>query len=277
MRGSPHLGWEVRHLLKTHQQVVIRQRVQQADMRQVAERAMHRQTPVTRPCTSAPAVVQIPMERNIARALRNHRTRTPYIADVWELELRCAGLLERFHKIPAGIKHGFLIDFPIIASVQSPPNKDSFNSHLGHFKTILIKEIDKGRYLGPFPLEDIEAALGPFQTSPLSIIPKPGRPGKFRLIQNFSFPLAPSAQFPNYSINAYINAEDFPTAWGKFSVIFSLIAQLPPGSEAATRDVAEAYRTIPLHESQWPAAVVRISDTHGCIDTCLAPVRNGAI
>ena len=27
---------------------------------------------------------------------------------------------------------------------------------------------------------------------------------------------------------------------------------------------------IPLHESQWPAAVVRISDTTACIDTCVA-------
>lgn len=34
--------------------------------------------------------------------------------------------------------------------------------------------------------------------------------------------------------------------------------------------MAEAYRTIPIHPSQWPAAVVRTSDTHGCIDTCVA-------
>jgi len=72
------------------------------------------------------------------------------------------------------------------------------------------------------------------------------------------------------SINHNITAEDFPTTWGKFSLIYDLIARLPPGSEAATRDVAEAYRTIPLHPSQWPAGVVKISDTMGCIDTNLA-------
>ena len=44
---------------------------------------------------------------------------------------------------------------------------------------------------------------------------------------------------------------------------------LPIGSEVATRDVAEAYRTVPLQQSQWPAAVVWISDSHGCIDTCV--------
>ena len=38
----------------------------------------------------------------------------------------------------------------------------------------------------------------------------------------------------------------------------------------ATRDVAEVYQTVPLHPSQWPAAVVQISDSQACIDTCVA-------
>jgi hypothetical protein len=102
------------------------------------------------------------------------------------------------------------------------------------------------------------------------MIPKPGRPGKFRLIQNFSFPINPSPRFPNPSINNAIDSSLFLCTWGKFSTICLLISHLPPGSQAATRDIAEAYRTIPLHASQWPAAVVRISETHACIDTCVA-------
>ena len=58
--------------------------------------------------------------------------------------------------------------------------------------------------------------------------------------------------------------------WGKFSTVYLLASRLPVGSEVATRDMAKAYRTIPLHSSQWPAAVVRISDLLGCIDTSLA-------
>ena len=34
--------------------------------------------------------------------------------------------------------------------------------------------------------------------------------------------------------------------------------------------MAEAYRTIPLHRSQWPTAVVCTSDSEACIDTCTA-------
>ena len=111
---------------------------------------------------------------------------------------------------------------------------------------------------------------GPFQTSPLSIIPKPGQPGKFRLVQNFSFPIIPNDRFPFPAINSYINPCNFPATWGKFSIVFLLTSCLPPGSEVATQDVAEAYRTVPLHPSQWPAAIVRTSPTHGCIDTCAA-------
>jgi len=138
------------------------------------------------------------------------------------------------------------------------------------FEASIQKEIQKSRYIGPFSAETLTKLIGPFQTSPLLIIPKPGRPDKIRLIQNFSFPHSYDTQFPNPSINSHIDPNDFPTTWGKFSVIYLLISRLPPGSEAATRDVAEAYRMVPLHPSQWPAAVVRTSDTEFCVDTCTA-------
>ena len=40
----------------------------------------------------------------------------------------------------------------------------------------------------------------------------------------------------------------------------TLIRSLPPGTQAATRDIAEAYRIIPLHENQWPGVVVHVSN-----------------
>lgn len=206
----------------------------------------------------------------VALARRELVPPTPYKAEAWEHHLRASGLLHRFARIPSGLRHGFILNFPRIYRTQSPPNKDSIDLYSQEFLDSVQKEVSKGRYLGPFSLTSIESIIGPFQSSPLSIIPKPGRPGKFRLIQNFSFPLSPSPSFPNPSINSYIDADDFPTTWGKFSAVYLLISHLPPGSEAATRDVAEAYRTVPLHRSQWPAAVVKISDSLGCIDTSTA-------
>lgn len=45
---------------------------------------------------------------------------------------------------------------------------------------------------------------------------------------------------------------------------------LPPGSQAACRDISEAFRTIPLHPSQWNGAVVRLSNAQDiyAVDTC---------
>ena len=219
---------------------------------------------------SARAAVPPAMELATALERRKRHPLTPYILEAWQHELTKAGLLPRFPSILPGLTNGFVINFPHISRTQSPPNSSSVSTYKAEFSTIIHKEIDKGHYIGPFPLPLIEKTLGPFQSSPLSIIPKQGRPGKFCVIQNFSFPTNPSPLFPNPSINLHIAAEGFPTTWGKFSTIYDLIAHLPPGSEAATRDMAEAYRTIPLHPSQWPAGVVKISDTLGYIDMNLA-------
>ena len=50
----------------------------------------------------------------------------------------------------------------------------------------------------------------------------------------------------------------FPCTWGNFDTICFTIFNLPPGSQAAIRDVAEAYRTIPVTSDQWPELVIRL-------------------
>ena len=201
-----------------------------------------------------------------ALACREHAPPTPYKAATWTSLLLSSGLFYHFSKIPSGLQHSFILNFPCVHCTQSLPNRPSIDTYNAKFNESIHKEINKGRYLSPYPLSVIESILSPFQSSPLSIIPKSGCPGKFRLIQNFLFPLSPSPSHPNPSINSYINADDFSTTWGKFSVVYLLISCLPPGLEAATQDIAEAYHTIPLHQSQWPGAVVRISKSLGCID-----------
>ena len=221
-------------------------------------------------CTFAPVVGPAPTVPNSAQELRSHPPTTPYKANEWHRALKSADILSCFHLIPSGLRHGFVVDFPPITRVQSPHNKFSVATYTVEFNKTIQKELDKNRYIGPFSSDTLIALIGPFQSSPISIIPKPGKPGKFRLVQNFSYPLIPSPSFPSRSINSHVNPENFPTTWGKFSTVYLLISRLPPGAEAATRDVAEAYRTIPLHPSQWPATVIRASDDSFQIDTCLA-------
>jgi hypothetical protein len=137
------------------------------------------------------------------------------------------------------------------------------------FSRIIGHELFKERYIGPATKADLEAIIGPFQSSPFSIIPKPGRINQYRNIQNYSFPITPSVAFPNPSINSCIDSDSFPTTWGTFTLVSLLIHRLPPQSQIATRDVAEAYRTIPLHHSQWPATVVRLDEDAFAVDTAL--------
>ena len=57
---------------------------------------------------------------------------------------------------------------------------------------------------------------------------------------------------------------------GNFSTVALLISQLPPGSQASVRDVAEAYRTIPAHPNQWPGLVIRLqSEDQFVVNVCI--------
>jgi len=120
----------------------------------------------------------------------------------------------------------------------------------------------QGTYIRLFLANELQDLIGPFQNSPLYIIPKPGKPGKFCLIQNFSFPHAPNMHFQSPLINSHIDVDNFPTTWGKFGMVYQLITMLPPGSEA--------YQMVPLNPSQWPAGVVCASKDQLYIDMCMA-------
>ncbi|KAJ3472811.1 hypothetical protein NLI96_g13248 [Meripilus lineatus] len=218
--------------------------------------------------TSAPVAEIVPTELLSAISRRKLNANTPLIADAWHKALTAANLLSKYPSIPSGIKSGFRVGIPNIISTHTPPNSPSLITHNSHFHQILRHELSTGRFLGPFSRVTIEALIGPFQSSPLSIIPKPHKPDAFRLIQNFSFP---HSNLPYPSINHTINSDDYPCTWGTFNTICLIVWYLPEGSQAAVRDIAEAYRTMPLHPSQWPGAVVRISpNDQFCIDTSAA-------
>jgi hypothetical protein len=208
-------------------------------------------------------------ELTLALERRKLKAHTPYHPDAWEFALQEAGITQKYPHVVTGLRFGFIIDCPLIFATQAPPNRESIIEFVGEFTRIVHSEIQKGRYIGPISKNDLESLIGSFQSSPFSIIPKPGQVNKYRNIQNYSFPITPSVKFPNSSINSSVDSDSFPTTWGTFSLVALLIRRLPPGSQLATRDVAEAYRTIPLHHSQWPATIVRLEDDSFAIDTAM--------
>lgn len=172
--------------------------------------------------------------------------------------------------IQQGLQDGFDAGIPSISTTYTPPNGPSVEAHEEAFQALIRTEFEQGRYLGPYTRAEVEEMLGPFQTSPLSIIPKPGRAGRFRIVQNLSHPHSPRKEQPQIqSINARIVSDNFPCTWGTFVTVYLIIARLPEGSQAAVRDVKEAYRTVGIHFSQWAGIVVRLpGEDNFAVDTC---------
>ena len=147
---------------------------------------------------------------------------------------------------------------PFIKKTYSPRNSPSINSFPEAYSEITKKEFTAGRYLGPFSQHEVEDLIGPFQSSPLSLVAKSGKPGKHRAVHNFSYPHTSSASIQ--SINSSIDADDYPCTYGTFNTICLVISCLPPGSQVSIRDIAEAYQTIPVKPSQWPGLIVRLQE-----------------
>lgn len=218
--------------------------------------AAHPQTRNT--YTNAPAVDHHLTELRAAVSSRRSKAYTPFIADAWEKHLRRAHLVNKYPSIINSIRFGFDIGVPLISRTQIPRNSDTLLNHSSEFQRIVDNEFRLHRYLGPFTRRQLEDTIGPFQTSPISLVPKPHKPNVYRLVQNYSYPHPSNNLYP--SINSLINSDDFPCTWGTFNTMAQLILHLPPGSQGAVRDVAEAYRNIPVKPEQWPGMVVRLSN-----------------
>ncbi|KAB5587927.1 polyprotein [Ceratobasidium theobromae] len=180
---------------------------------------------------------------------------TPLLPDKWEAILDRHGLLKEFQDVPIGLQHGFRIgvDDPITQSF-TPPNHSSARDRPDIILDHINSELKAGRYSGPFKKSTLKDLIGPFRTAPLGVTEKSSSPGKFRVIQDFSFPRnSPDT----HSLNSQINTEDFPCTWGFFADVAKAVSTAPHGSEGASFDVDAAYRRIPIHPLDQPYIVVR--------------------
>ena len=187
---------------------------------------------------------------------RRHNPLTPYNKGAWAEQLVNLGLQEKYPHLIQGIAKGFDLGIPTISCTYTPPNHNSVNSLVSVYSNIIENEFAAGQYIGPFSHAQLELVLGPFQTSPLSLVVKTSKPGKYRAVHNFSHPHEPSAEVT--SINSRIDSNSFLCTWGTFTTMALIIVRLPPGSQALVCNVAEAYRTIPALPTQWPGLVIRL-------------------
>ena len=193
------------------------------------------------------------MVLNHALEQRRNKGLTPYKATAWADEFNKHRLYGKYPDLAANIINGFDLGIQPITLTYTPNNHMSINIFQDAYSKIIEKEFKCSHYLGPFSQREVKNLIGPFHSLPLLLIPKSGKPGKFRAVHNFSYPNNP---IPTPSINSTIKADNYPCTWGTFAIISLLISHLPLGSQASVHDVAEAYRTIPARPNQWPGLVV---------------------
>ena len=199
--------------------------------------------------------------------LRKNQALTPYNAEAWKLMLVEGDLLDKYPNLPISLSHRFDARIRRIYNTYMPNNSPTLYQLSEIYQQIVNKEFLRGHYVGPCTKDEVEALIGPFQSSPPSLVLKPGKLGSFHAVHNFSYPHVPS---PNISsINYTTDASLYTCTWGTFATICYTIHNLPPGSQASIWDVAEAYCTIPIVHSQWPGLVVKLQEDNSfAINTC---------
>lgn len=193
------------------------------------------------------AGLQVTELRNV---LLHHRQNlvTPFWAVAWKSLLSTARLLPKYTSLSSSFILSFDIRTPTMHYTNAPSNSYFLALYNITFNTIIQYKFNHNYYLGPVSHLQVKALIGPFQSSPLSLIPKPYKPDAYWLIQNYSYS---HNALPNYRfINSYIDSSNYSYTWGTFAAFFQLVLHLPPGSQGAIRDISEAYQNVPVHPSQ---------------------------
>jgi hypothetical protein len=117
--------------------------------------------------TSVQGVGKTAMELKIVLEHRKNRVLTEY------------KLLENYPFIPQGLQFGFDAGIHPISSTFTPDNIPTLYVHTKQYQEIMDQEFSSGRYIGPCSKDEVEELLGPFQSSPLSLVPKPGKAERY--------------------------------------------------------------------------------------------------
>jgi len=104
---------------------------------------------------------------------------TTYKPSSWFEELSKHDLIGKYPSLVEGIAQGFDLGILFITKTYTPRNHISIDTFHDAYVENINKEFQSGRYLGPYSQSEVEAFIGPFQSSPLSLVPKEGKPNQF--------------------------------------------------------------------------------------------------
>ena len=149
----------------------------------------------------------------------------------------------------AGLQHGYTHGNHSRTDLRTEttfPNLRSASLHQDVLTSNIQAELEARRYLGPFrTIEDIPARFRPFRNSPLGVVPKKHtQPPKFRTIQHLSYP-------EGASVNDGIDPDEFRIQYDSIQSLTSLLLKIGSSALFWKADVSEAFRTLPVHQSDW--------------------------
>ena len=142
-------------------------------------------------------------------------------------------------KLVLGFKEGFRIGYTGHVQPSQPANLKSALDHPIVVDQKIEKEVSLGRFAGPFR----SAPFTPFQISPVGVVPKK-ETGKFRLIHHLSYP-------KGHSINDGIPTEQSHVTYQTVDDATQAMKALGKGCYLAKTDIADAYRIVPLHPTEY--------------------------
>ena len=158
----------------------------------------------------------------------------------------------------AGITEGFRIGFDYTHTrVSAKSNLSSAEQNPEVVRAYLQEEVDLGRVIGPLPKESSHG----IHISPFGVIPKSGKPGKWRLIVDMSSPRG-------QSINNGISEELSSLSYISVDDVARVVALLGKNTLLAKVDIKSAYRMVLVHPQdrmllgmEWQGSIY--------VDTCL--------
>lgn len=175
-----------------------------------------------------PAQSQLPPD-----ALQVH---SPLKGQAWESALSDHPNRSWVDCLLSGIRHGVHIGFGggIVRSAKT--NLQSALANPAVVEAYLEKELQNGTISGPWTKGEVPSVI----LNRFGVIPKSGRPGKWRLIVDMSFP-------DGYSVNSGIDDNLSGMAYSSVVDAARMMLQFGKGALLAKIDVASAYRIVPVH------------------------------
>jgi hypothetical protein len=173
----------------------------------------------------------------------------PIVINIRALESLLSGYNDK-ESVMTGITQGFNYDnfSPPAVSVECKNLRSATNVFHRHVKSLLLQEVTKGFLSGPYDSPPVPL----YRVNPLGVVE-----GKYsdkkRIIVDLS---SPHNDDRTPSINELLSKDDYSLTYVRLDDAIRLIQGYGPGTLLCKTDIADAFKQLPLHPTQWAFTVL---------------------